>query len=134
MYSDSIARHSLFFIFPWEDKSLIYLSILRYMAENLGIYLSFSNGRSNTGLLIFTQLKFLLINKNQVSLGMRIDVCGFNFMSVIVVSIFMSIRCWFYYYSSIIQFEIKDGDTSNILLLFNIIFFFYHSWVKWLPL
>lgn len=40
-------------------------------------------------------------------------MCGFMSVSLIHLSFFMPIPCSFYYYSSVVELEIKDGDTSG---------------------
>jgi hypothetical protein len=42
------------------------------------------------------------------------SLISLNSISLIKVSLFMSVTCSFYYYSSVVQFEIRDCDTFNI--------------------
>jgi hypothetical protein len=50
-----------------------------------------------------------------VSIGEHIYVCIFDSILLINLnlSVFMKISCGFYYYSSVVQFEIRDCDTSK---------------------
>ena len=51
--------------------------------------------------------------KNQVFIGDYTYVWVFSLTALINESVFMSISFRFYYYSSAVQCEIKDGDTSS---------------------
>ena len=50
--------------------------------------------------------------KNKMYIGMCINVKVFDSISLINVSAIMSITNCFYYYSSIVELEVRDGVTS----------------------
>ena len=52
--------------------------------------------------------------KKKSNVHMWICVWVFNSLSLVQVSIFMPISCSFYYYSSVVELEIRDGETSSI--------------------
>lgn len=51
------------------------------------------------------------IKKNLAFLGGWIYVWVFDLIALINMSVFMPVPCSFYYYSSVVQFEIREGDT-----------------------
>ena len=51
--------------------------------------------------------------KNQVSIGMLICAWVSYSVSLIYLSVFMAMICCFHYYSSLIEIEIRVGDTSG---------------------
>lgn len=47
-----------------------------------------------------------------------------RFHSLISVSGFVSVPCSSYYSSSVVQFEIEDGDTTAVIVSFGIVLFY----------
>jgi hypothetical protein len=41
----------------------------------------------------------------------------FSLIPLTNVFVFVPVPCYFYYYSSMVQFEVGDGDTSAILII-----------------
>ena len=54
-----------------------------------------------------------LFVKNQVSIGVWIYARVFSFVPSFNLSIFMPIPSGFYYHSTVVELEIKNGDTPG---------------------
>ena len=55
--------------------------------------------------------------KDQVTIGMWVDFWVFNSIPLLYISIFVPTPSSFYHYCSVIQFEVRDGDPLEVLLL-----------------
>ena len=51
--------------------------------------------------------------KNQVLIGLWVDTQVFDSIPLVDVSVFMPIPSCFQYYSSVIEFEVRDGNASR---------------------
>ena len=51
--------------------------------------------------------------ENQVFIGLWIISWVFNLISLVNISVFMAIPSCFHYYSSVIEFEVRDGNASG---------------------
>ena len=56
---------------------------------------------------------FDIFVKNQVLIGVQIYVNVFDSIPLVHVSVFMPILNFSHYYSSIVELEVRDGDTSR---------------------
>lgn len=52
------------------------------------------------------------LSKKQVSIGVWTSLWVFNSNLLIYMSVLYQYHCWFYYSSSVVRFEIRDGDAS----------------------
>ena len=54
--------------------------------------------------------------------GVRIHLCIHNSIPLIYLPVTVPIPCSFYYDCSVVQVEVKDGDSTEVLLLLSIDF------------
>ena len=63
--------------------------------------------------LFVPSYKFGLFVKNQVFIGVWGNIRVFNSIPVVYQSIFVPVSSCFQDYSSVIEFEVRDGDASR---------------------
>ena len=109
--------------------SLIHLDLSFVLGDRGWVYLLSSACRHPVRPALFIEVTFffplcvfVIFIKNQVSLSVWIYVWVFNLILLINVSVFMLIVCSFYYYSSVGQPEIRDGDTSGNSIIVQYLF------------
>ena len=70
-------------------------------------------------IFFFPLYVFGFLVQNQVSICVQIYFWVFDLIPLIHLSIFMPIPCGFYYYSFVVEFEFRDGDTfrSSFIVL-----------------
>jgi hypothetical protein len=61
----------------------------------------------------FPLFGFGLIVKDQLSIGVRVYFWVFNSVPLIDLSALMPVSCSFYYHSSVLQLEVRFGDSSR---------------------
>ena len=59
--------------------------------------------------------------KNQVFIGVWINIRVFNSIPLVNVSVFIPIPSCFHYCSSVVELDITDGDASRSSLLYRIV-------------
>jgi hypothetical protein len=67
--------------------------------------------------------------KNQVSIGVWVYFTVFSSIPLIYLSVSIPIPCSFYYYCSVVQLEIRDGEPPEVLLLYRILLAFLDVFV-----
>ena len=63
--------------------------------------------------ILFPLYNFSFFVKNLVFMGMWINIQVFNLIPLLNVSVFMPISSFFHYCSSVIEFDVKDGNASG---------------------
>ena len=56
---------------------------------------------------------FSFFIKNQVFIGVWIDIWVFDSIPLVNLSVFMSIPSCFYYCCSVVELDVRDGDASR---------------------
>ena len=64
-------------------------------------------------MLSFSILHFFGFVKNQVFIVVWIDIWVFNSVALVLLSVFMPIPSSFQYFSSVVEFEVRDCDASR---------------------
>ena len=64
---------------------------------------------------------FCFFVKNQVFIGVWINIWVFNSVPLVLLSVFMPIPGYFQYCSSVVEFEVRDCDVLEVPLLYRIV-------------
>ena len=55
---------------------------------------------------------FSFLGKNQVFIGVWVEIQVFDLIPLVLLSVFMPIQSCFHNYSSVVEFEVRDCDAS----------------------
>ena len=77
----------------------------------------------------FPLYNFRFFVKNQVFICVWINIRVFNLIPLVNFSVFMSILSCFHYCGSVIELDIRDGETSVSSLLYRIVLVILGSFV-----
>ena len=93
---------NLFFILPHVDIQLYQHHLLNMLS-------------------FFHFIFFCFFVKNQVFIGVWIEIWVFNLVPLVLLSVFITIPGCFQYGNSIVEFEVRDCDAPEVPFLYRIV-------------